>query len=682
MDAAQNTQNPSITAGQIAELRGMMMAMPLPQLQAFAQQHMNGPDGGIIVGLASQISNAKKSAMQQAQQPQASVAQQAVQGIAPPESQGIGQLPAQNLEGMARGGITGYADGGDTDSGDNDTDTDQSDPATSGKYDPSVGMIPNMTADQAIAMGVPNALSYGPSMYYAKQGGRIEGGTRRFDVAGYVDTEGGAADNLPSYMIPQVQQPASAPSLPLTLGTPITNRKQPNIYGNLFSSQDPAVKDWNNFLAAQQKGYLQSIAKDPNQGVQNQQAIQAAQPTPATTQPQPQVQPQAQPMPATGAIAGRGMQGGPTASQLGLATLTNGQNQTQASASPAVDQNTSNPYAISTGTKSTGSGFNPNMSGLPSLFKGAGLTNSSLGDIADSLKQSGLLPEKEDNSTQASIDSLRAVQDAMGYDKDNKKVYDRLDEMDQKSQDLSDKQSALAIIQGGLAMIRSGNPWEAIAQGASKGVAAYGDAQDKLNKAQEQHALARIAADQAANSMAHGDADNVLKQMDEVANRNLKKDEYILNASTSMLNNQESNRTSMANSYLQAQASTQNAQIAANAPSAEVKTLQAFANNPALAEQYKNSPQYQAALRSDIVSSMHIAAQTLANPLATDEQKADASAKISGYQNQLQTMFNQNAPLPSGLPPGSKFVGTKDGKRVYDLPPSVDNPRGKRVIES
>jgi len=112
MIAAQTqTADPSVTQGEIVKLRAMMMAMPLQQLQAFAQQYMTGPNGGIIVGLASQIANAKKSAQAPQQQPQGTVAQQDIQAIAP-ENQGIGQLPARNIEGMAAGGIVGYADGG------------------------------------------------------------------------------------------------------------------------------------------------------------------------------------------------------------------------------------------------------------------------------------------------------------------------------------------------------------------------------------------------------------------------------------------------------------------------------------------------------------------------------------------------------------------------------------------
>jgi len=85
------------------------------------------------------------------------------------------------------------------------------------------------------------------------------GGILHFD-------EGGAADNLPDSMIPKVQQPPSPPSPPMTLGTPITNREQPDIYANLFSSRDPGVASATQGISDQQQAYLQSLAK-PGQTV-------------------------------------------------------------------------------------------------------------------------------------------------------------------------------------------------------------------------------------------------------------------------------------------------------------------------------------------------------------------------------------------------------------------------------
>ena len=195
----------------------------------------------------------------------------------------------------------------------------------------------------------------------------------------------------------------------------------------------------------------------------------------------------------------------------------------------------------------------PNAKGIAALYGSIGLTDKNLKQTTDSLKDSGLLPQQEDESTKAAIQGVKAAQEAMGYDPKNSKVYDRLDAMDKKSQDLADKQSALAIIQGGLAMIRSGNPWMAIAEGAGKGVADYSDVQEKLAKAQEQHGLARIAADQAANAMAHGDADTALKQQNEAVDRNLKRQDAALGAGVSMFNANQQGRVAAADAMLQAQ---------------------------------------------------------------------------------------------------------------------------------
>jgi len=72
---------------------------------------------------------------------------------------------------------------------------------------------------------------------------------------------------------------------------------------------------------------------------------------------------------------------------------------------------------------------------------------------------------------------------------------------------------------------------------------------------------------------------------------------------------------------------------------------------------------------------MNTAQKTLGDLTASEDDRAEARKKIVGYQNQLQAMFNQNAPLPAGLPTGAKFVGTSGGKRVYEL------PNGKQVVE-
>lgn len=583
--------SPGITQQDITGLRNMMMGMPLAQLQQFAQAHMNDPNGGIIVGMASQIANAKKAAAAP-QQPQGSVAQQAVAGIAPPqaapqmapqaasqpqaapapqmlpENQGIAQLPAKNLEDMARGGIASYADGGSTSSNDGDSDSD--DPANTGKYDPTTGMVPNMTADQAIAMGLPNALNYGPSMYYAKQGGKIP----HFD---------GSDGSVVGPAVNPVFGRNSLTSAFSGIANPLLTANTRNRYGVNAPPAQPAAP----------------VA-----------------PTPATTAAPPgeaSYTPSAMPSPAT------------------TATLA-------APAPTGIAASAPAPAAPSLG------GIMPNTKGLAALYGSIGLTDKNLKQTTDSLKDSGLLPQQEDESTKAAIQGVKDAQEAMGYDPKNSKVYDRLDAMDKKSQDLADKQSALAIIQGGLAMIRSGNPWMAIAEGAGKGVADYSDAQEKLAKAQEQHGLARIAADQAANAMAHGDADTALKQQNEAIDRNLKKQDALLAAGVSTFNANQQARVATADALLQAQ----NQRDIANMQSQTQRDIwgqrsQAGVTRAEIMAQARNHPNY-TQLYGQIAKTM---------PVGTSQAQIDAAvADHMMKANMLQNMGNPNSGIVSTLPTG------------------------------
>lgn len=101
----------------VQALTQTLSAMPLNQLQQYAQLHRNDP---YVVTMALSIANQKKQAMaaQQGQagmQPQPKVVDSEIAQMAPqamPEGTGIGQLPAGNMN-FADGGIVGYADGGD-----------------------------------------------------------------------------------------------------------------------------------------------------------------------------------------------------------------------------------------------------------------------------------------------------------------------------------------------------------------------------------------------------------------------------------------------------------------------------------------------------------------------------------------------------------------------------------------
>jgi hypothetical protein len=84
-----------------------------------------------------------------------------------------------------------------------------------------------------------------------------------------------------------------------------------------------------------------------------------------------------------------------------------------------------------------------------------------------------------------------------------------------------DKKSSLAIIQAGLGMIRSGNPWEAIAAGAGAGLKSYGEAVDQSQATQQKIMESRLAMESAVNAMKMGNVKDAIglaqqsKKMDQ-----------------------------------------------------------------------------------------------------------------------------------------------------------------------
>jgi len=266
-------QEPKGPAGLPSDLKDLIALDDLQQQMQSAQTQQNLQNPTNMPTVADQLKQ-KIMAMEQARQQQAMMARAQQQGFRP---QGYGQYqpsamqmqPMQPTQGM-----------------------------------PQQPQQPQQMPPQHAASGGLMHARIPGHMFHFSQGGILH-----FD-------EGGAADNLPDSMIPKVQQ-AETPSTPLTLGVPITNADQQNIYADLFSSKDPGVKRVKEQLKAQEQEYLRAIAKDPNMGVQNQQAVQADQMAQAA-----QAAPQANPaLPATGAGAGRGGQGGPNADQLGLGAI-------------------------------------------------------------------------------------------------------------------------------------------------------------------------------------------------------------------------------------------------------------------------------------------------------------------------------------------------------------------------
>ncbi len=91
------------------------------QLQQFAAEYKDQPNGALLVGAAlaqKQANDRMRQGAQAQPAPQGpKIADQAIASMAPklPEETGIGQLPAPNMQGMADGGIVGYAGGGGID---------------------------------------------------------------------------------------------------------------------------------------------------------------------------------------------------------------------------------------------------------------------------------------------------------------------------------------------------------------------------------------------------------------------------------------------------------------------------------------------------------------------------------------------------------------------------------------
>jgi len=648
----------------IAQLQQDMMGMPLDQLQQYAQKHMDDPVyGSTIVSMASYVANMKKAAQVPTTSPnQPTVAQQAVQSIAPqqqvqqpamqmprglaqapgpaqapalPEDQGIGQLAASNIENMARGGIASFAYGGDSGNNSSDSDSDSDDPAVIGAYDPTTGMVPGMTADQAIAQGLPNALNYGPSMYYAAKGGHVPGYAGITDGSLVTGTSTGDINSRFSNLASQVNQAQNQLAGAYASGDPQSI--------SLYQSRLADLKSQLNNQAGNQADLLLR---------QNPQPMGAAIPTtaPATAA-------------AMAAPPGEASNASPTTPAPAPATA------------PATPGATGN---ITSGNSAMSQGLGSFVSPTGKMIADA---KKALGDDAnmtlkDHVAQAqGMLPQVY-SSDDADLEiQAQKFRDAVGGDPAFKKDLDRLDKLDSKLE--KNKQDSVGIntLLAGLSMIRSGNPWEAIAQGAGTGLKSYKDDMDKIDKAQEEHEKMRQNLDVAAMANNMGFTRMAADSVKEAKSAQVRSAEAALSAGSHAFDAEQQRMTTLAGENIRGQYGLQQATIGANAPSQEIKTLQAFNKEPALAEQYKNSPQYQAQLRNDIVSAMNTAAKTLSDVRSSDDERAAAQKQIVGYQNQLQSMFNQNAPLPADLPAGAKFVGTSGGKRVYQT------PDGKQFVE-
>ena len=90
---------------------------------------------------------------------------------------------------------------------------------------------------------------------------------------------------------------------------------------------------------------------------------------------------------------------------------------------------------------------------------------------------------------------------AMGIDVENKPAFDRLAKLQTQADELLERKQNLAIIQGGLAMIRPGHWATAIAQGAGEGIGKYSAALDAHQASMGKLEDSRALLDTAKNTM-------------------------------------------------------------------------------------------------------------------------------------------------------------------------------------
>ena len=417
-----------MTPGQAQQLTSYLYGLKTPEaVQQFAAQHQNDIN---VVGLASGVANAMRSASQAQQQPtpQGTVTQQAIAQMAPrapmppqmpqqalqpqaapqsqaaqqlPENSGIAQLPAQNMQSMAGGGITGFADGGMN------------------------------NALDAVNQSMPD-----PSV----------------DMAGFNKFGGSMSEYLAAR-----QKALNAIQNNFTPPNPASNAAYQSVYGRA-----PAITNLPTNTAS-------SVSTPSNNGV----------PTA---------------MPDSAGIA-------------------------QLPVRPGQDKN------IVAGAQKAPPAAAPTApaapaGGLPTLV--GGTQPQTLAQNAAAMNQA--FPNPEDQHTMdlsEHVQQIKSQAAAMGVDVENSKAFAQLDKLDQKSQELLDKKQNLAMIQAGLGMIRSGNPFEAIAAGAGQGIKSYSEAMDQAQQTQQKLAESRMGLEASKNAMNAGLFGKALDNTESALKRNM-----------------------------------------------------------------------------------------------------------------------------------------------------------------
>ena len=445
---SQTGQTPMITPTQANQLTSYLYGLKTPEaVQQYAMQHQSDIN---VVGLASSVANAMKRAqgMQQPQQPQGTVAQQAVASMAQPQPQpmqppspmmpqaaqqlpetsGIAQLPAQNMQKMAGGGITG------------------------------------------------------------EPHGRMEGGTRRFDVAGQVPST-----------LDVIQQGNTAALQPLAQQF---QQAQAQWMATLNSGDQQAIN-----RAFQQKEALRLQLQQKSQNQLGGPQLY----TSSINTPPPGITPTATtPAPGLSVPPYTLDKTRPNLADSGIAAAPNLKRPSAAPAGPAApafDANAQMNAATNSvfGAGASGAG-QYDMSGLNSMLKNAGLSTMSPDETMAFVKK--VAPVQDVSNHLDLKTNLGEVMDsakAAGVDLDNSKGFAQLDKMSQKNEELLDKKTNLAIMAAGFAMMSTpGSAFTAIGKGAEQGLGVYSQALDKYQDGAARLAESRIMLEKSKNEMGLG----------------------------------------------------------------------------------------------------------------------------------------------------------------------------------
>jgi hypothetical protein len=476
------------------------------------------------------------------------------------ESAGISQLPAGNIEGMAGGGITGM-------------------PSFSGSassyVDPAQqSMIANISPDQALNAGYANPLSsYGANDVGGtiegiplRKGGRVEDGVRRFDTGGVLTPE--EMQQVSATYNPYINSIRNANGVGQTIGAglhalvgvPSTLIGQGlSATGQQISSGLGEVgKGWNGGALPQQPAPASSGPWDPNvslNSVMNQGPIRAASFMPAQdAAPKIGVQPQQAPQ----------------------------QGQDIAHISPNFTPGGAAVGGVASLAKSLG--FDPNMT------------------LASANAQWEKDHTNPINAQQLELGyQTKQIKDAMlanGVDPDQVKQFQTIQDRQDASDAMLDKKQNLSIMAAGLGMIRSGNPWEAIAAGAQQGVKSYGDALDSYQQQQQHLADARMALEQSKQSLNAGMVDKAMGQVDQATKYQF---DYNKNSADNVRSIFENNRTGLSRlAETQMQTGNQIAVAQIHAGAQKYASDQMFGARMGVAEQNNATKGANAAINSQV----------------------------------------------------------------------------------